>query len=123
MGGATSEQELIWSSGRSRAGMWIHNSTTHSSAAGKGRALPIASASRRLKELGLPVDEESRVHYPDVQIEYTDREGHTDCVNVEVATKDYRDRSIQVKAAAGFVIHGNGRGGTRVSRALGRSGS
>ena len=77
---------------------------------------------RAAEGLGLPVDDEGRVHYPDVHIEYTDREGCTDCVNVEVATKDYRNRSIQAKAAAGFVIHGKGRAGARVSRALGASG-
>lgn len=75
------------------------------------------------KELGLPVDENGKVHFPDAQIEYTDAEGRSDHVNVEVATRDYRNRSIQAKAAAGFVIHGNGRAGARVSKALGRSGS
>ena len=74
------------------------------------------------KEIGLPVDETGKVHYPDAQIEYTDPEGRTDHVNVEVATRDYRNRAIQAKAAAGFVIHGNGRAAGRVSKALGRSG-
>ena len=74
-------------------------------------------------DLGLPVDDNGKVHYPDVQIEYTDADGRTDHVNVEVATNDYRNRSIQAKAAAGFVIHGNGRGAARVSKAFGRSGS
>lgn len=77
---------------------------------------------RAAKELSLPVDEQGKVHYPDVQIEYIDRDGETDQVNVEVATKDYRNRSIQAKAAAGFVIHGNGRAGARVSKALGGGG-
>ena len=70
------------------------------------------------RNLGLPVDDNGKVHYPDVQIEYTDADGRTDHVHVEVATNDYRNRAIQAKAAAGFVIHGNGCGGARVSADL-----
>ena len=88
-----------------------------------GKAAADIERIQAAKQLGLPVDENGRVHYPDAQIEYTDAEDRTDQVNVEVATRDYRNRSIQAKAAAGFVIHGNGRAGARVSKALGRSGS
>jgi len=88
-----------------------------------GKAAADMERIQAAKEIGLPVDENGRVHYPDAQIEYTDAEGRTDHVNVEVATRDYRNRTIQAKAAAGFVIHANGRAGARVSNALGRSGS
>ena len=88
-----------------------------------GKAAADIERMQAAKELGLPVDENGKVHYPDAQIEYTDADARTDHVNVEVATKDYRNRAIQAKAAAGFVIHGNGRGGARVSKALGQSGS
>ena len=88
-----------------------------------GKAAADIERIQAAKELGLPVDQQGKVRYPDVQIEYTDADGRTDQVNVEVATNDYGNRSIQAKAAAGFVIHGNGRGGARVSKALGGSGS
>ena len=88
-----------------------------------GKAAADIERIQAAKEISLPVDENGKVHYPDAQIEYTDADGRTDHVNVEVATRDYRNRAIQAKAAAGFVIHGNGRAGARVSKALGRSGS
>ena len=88
-----------------------------------GKAAADIERMQAAQDLGLPVDQQGKVHYPDVQIEYTDVDGRTDHVHVEVATNDYRNRSIQAKAAAGFVIHGNGRGGARVSKAFGRSGS
>ena len=88
-----------------------------------GKAAADIERMQAAQDLGLSVDQQGKVHYPDVQIEYTDADGRTDHVNVEVATNDYRNRSIQAKAAAGFVIHGNGRGGARVSKAFGRSGS
>ena len=59
------------------------------------------------EELGLPI-EEGRVIYPDAQLEYTDAEGRTGRVNVEVASEHYRSGSIVSKAAAGFEMHGNG---------------
>ena len=88
-----------------------------------GKAAADIERMQAARDLGLPVDDNGKVHYPDVQIEYTDADGRTDHVNVEVATHDYRNRSIQAKAAAGFVIHGNGRAAARVSKAFGRSGS
>ena len=78
-----------------------------------GKAAADIERMQAAQDLGLPVDQQGKVHYPDVQIEYTDADGRTDHVNVEVATNDYRNRSIQAKAAAGFVIHGNGRGAAR----------
>ena len=80
-----------------------------------------ADATRRrvAEELGLPVDGQGRVLYPDAQIEYTDQHGRTGRVNVEVASQHYRDKSIVAKSAAGFAIHATGAAKARVLRALG----
>ena len=78
-----------------------------------GKAAADIERMQAARDLGLPVDDNGKVHYPDVQIEYTDVDGRTDHVNVEVATKDYRNRAIQAKAAAGFTIRGRGRGAAR----------
>ena len=88
-----------------------------------GKAAADIEQIQAAQDLGIPVDQQGKVHYPDVQIEYTDADGRTDHVNVEVAINDYRNRSIQAKAAAGFVIHGTARAAARVSKAFGRSGS
>ena len=60
-----------------------------------GKAAADIERMQAAQDLGLPVDDNGKVHYPDVQIEYTDADGRTDHVNVEVATNDYRNRSIQ----------------------------
>ncbi|MCY3707192.1 MAG: hypothetical protein OXH08_17090 [Gammaproteobacteria bacterium] len=59
-------------------------------------------------ELGLPVDDEGRVLYPDAQIEYEDEEGRTGRVNVEAVSGDYREPAVRAKAAAGFAMHASG---------------
>ena len=71
------------------------------------------------EELGLPIDAQGRVLYPDAQIEYVDSEGRSGRVNVEVASGHYRPGSVRAKAAAGFRMHANGPAGARVLRALG----
>ena len=70
-------------------------------------------------ELSLPIDEQGRVLYPDAQIEYTDAEGRSGRVNIEVASGHYRQGSVRAKAAAGFRMHANGPAAARVLRALG----
>ena len=70
--------------------------------------------------LGLSV-KDSRVEYPDAQLEYLDVEGRSGRVNVEVATEHYSAKSIAAKAAAGFAVHGsNGRAAARIARSLGQ---
>ena len=70
--------------------------------------------------LGLAV-KDSRVEYPDAQLEYLDVEGRSGRVNVEVATEHYSAKSIAAKAAAGFAVHGsNGRAAARIARSLGQ---
>ena len=84
-----------------------------------GRRAADAERHRVARELGLPIDAGGRVLYPDAQIEYTDAAGRTGRVNIEVASGNYRRRSIRAKAAAGFVIHANGRAAAKILRGLG----
>ena len=55
---------------------------------------------------------------PDAQLEYTDEDGRTSRVNIEVASGHYRASAIQTKACAEFVVHATGRSRARVLRAL-----
>ena len=75
------------------------------------------------KALGLPVDENGRVHYPDAQVEYSDEMGVSGRVNVEVTSGDYRGRNIQAKAAAGFSLHANGKAAARLTASALNSGA
>ena len=84
-----------------------------------GKQAADAERHRAARELGLPIDNKGRVLYPDAQIEYTDGAGRTGRVNIEVASGNYRRRSIRAKAAAGFVIHANGRAAAKILRGLG----
>ena len=59
--------------------------------------------------------------YPDAQLEYTDVNGRTGRVNIEVASAHYRDNDILAKSNAGFALHAAGAAKARVLRAL-RSG-
>lgn len=84
----------------------------------EGKEAADATRRRVAEELGLPVDEQGRVHFPDAQIEYTDQHGRTGRVNVEVASQNYRDKAIVAKSSAGFAIHATGSAKARVLRAL-----
>ena len=77
---------------------------------------------RAARELGLPIDAQGRVLYPDAQIEYTGPDGRSGRVNIEVASGHYRAASVRAKANAGFRLHASGAAGARVLRALGYSG-
>ena len=92
---------------------------SESARARDGRRAADAARHRAAGELGLPIDEQGRVLYPDAQIEYTDAEGRSGRVNIEVASGHYRQGSVRAKAAAGFRLHANGPAGARVLRALG----
>ena len=85
----------------------------------EGKAAADAERQRVAEELGLPVDEQARVLYPDAQLEYMDAEGGAGRVNIEVASGHYRDQSILAKSSAGFVLHATGAAKARVLRALG----
>ena len=92
---------------------------SESARAKDGRRAADAERHRVAQELGLPIDAQSRVLYPDAQIEYVDSEGRTGRVNIEVASGNYRAGSIRAKAAAGFVLHANGPTAARLLRSLG----
>ena len=93
---------------------------TETSRARGGKEAADAARFEAAEALGLPV-KDGRVEYPDAQLEYTDSEGRSGRVNVEVATEHYSAKSIAAKAAAGFAVHGsNGRAAARVARSLGQ---
>ena len=92
---------------------------SESARARDGRRAADAERHRVAGELGLPIDEQGRVLYPDAQIEYTDAEGRSGRVNVEVASGHYRQGSVRAKAAAGFRMHANGPAAARLLRPLG----
>ena len=92
---------------------------TETARARGGREAADAARFRKAEELGLPV-KDGHVEYPDAQLEYSDMEGRSGRVNVEVATEHYSPKSIAAKAAAGFAVHGsNGRAAARVAQAAG----
>ena len=95
---------------------------SESARAKDGRRAADAEWHRIARDLGLPVDDEGHVLYPDAQIEYTDADGRTGRVNIEVASGNYRERSVRAKAAAGFALHANGSAAARLLRSLGLGG-
>ena len=70
-------------------------------------------------DLGLPIDDEGRVLYPDAQIEYTEADGRTGRVNIEAVSGNYREPAVKAKAAAGFAMHANGPAAAALLRRLG----
>ena len=88
-----------------------------------GKRAADAERHRIARELGLPVDAEGRVLYPDAQIEYADAEGRTGRVNIEVVSGNYREPSVRAKAAAGFALHANGPAAAGLLRKLGLGGN
>ena len=92
---------------------------SESARAKDGRRAADAERHRVAEELGLAIDAQGRVLYPDAQIEYTDSEGRSGRVNIEVASGNYRARSIRAKVAAGFRMHANGSAAARLLRSLG----
>ena len=51
------------------------------------------------------VDQESRIHYPDAQLEFEREDGSRYAVGVEVTTDDYRSAAIGAKRDAGFSMY------------------
>ena len=85
-----------------------------------GKEAANAARFEAAEALGLPI-QDGQVKVPDAQLEYSDIEGRTGRVNVEIATEHYSVKSIGAKAAAGFAVHGsNGRAAARVARSLGQ---
>ena len=93
---------------------------TESARARGGKEEADAARFEAAEALGLPV-KDGRVEYPDAQLEYSDIEGRSGRVNVEIASGHYSVRSIGAKAAAGFAVHGsNERAAAKVARSLGK---
>jgi hypothetical protein len=68
------------------------------------------------REHGLPYFEE-QVHFPDLRIEYRDRDGREDHEDIEVTTEHYRGAHAASVARSGFSCYGGS------SRRIGRGGS
>ena len=84
-----------------------------------GKRAADAERHRIARELGLPIDDEGRVLYPDAQVEYTDADGRTGRVNIEAVSGNYREPAVRAKAAAGFALHANGPAAAGLLRKLG----
>ena len=84
-----------------------------------GKRAADAERRRIARELGLPVDDDGRVLYPDAQIEYADPDGRTGRVNIEAVSGNYREPALRAKAAAGFRLHANGPAAAGLLRRLG----
>jgi len=84
-----------------------------------GKRAADAERHRIAQELGLPLDGQGRVLYPDAQIEYTEADGRTGRVNLEAVSGNYREPAVKAKAAAGFAMHANGPAAAALLRRLG----
>jgi len=60
----------------------------------------------------------TRIHVPDVQLEYETRDGELERANLELVSENYRNEGIRGKAEAGFVIYARGGDTARIRRAL-----
>ncbi len=84
-----------------------------------GKRAADAERHRLARELGLPIDDDGKVLYPDAQIEYRDAEGRTGRVNVEAVSGNYRESPLRAKSAAGFRLHANGPAAEGLLRRIG----
>ena len=111
---------------RTRLGAELKSSVAQASESARkkdGRRAADAERRRTARELGLPVDDEGRVLYPDAQIEYADADGRTGRVNIEAVSGNYREPAVRAKAAAGFAMHANGPAAAGLLRRLGLGGT
>ena len=80
----------------------------------KARELPPLEYAQRQQEIadenGLKVVDGHLV-LPDLRIEYEDAQGEPHSVDLELATRNYRSAHIASKAAAGFKIYAQAKGG------------
>ena len=61
---------------------------------------------RVARELGLPIQPDGSVLYPDAQLEVSHGDGREPGrVNIEIATEHYRDSAVAAKAMAGFAVY------------------
>lgn len=59
---------------------------------------------------------DGKIQFPDLRIEYEDRDHTPNRVDVELVTDHYRGRQIAAKRAAGFKLYGDGYRGKRAER-------
>ena len=93
------------------------------------RTAVLAEIQAWAREHRLPYFDE-RVHFPDLRIEYEDRERYLEREDIEVVTGDYRGAHAAVAARSGFaryrgvggLVGGRGGGGERRRRAAWRRG-
>jgi hypothetical protein len=60
----------------------------------------------------------TRIHVPDVQLEYETRDGELERANLELVSENYRNEGIRGKAEAGFAIYARSGDTARIRRAL-----
>ncbi len=107
---------------RVRTGTELKSAVARTSEAARrkdGRWAADAARRRAARELGLPLDDNGHVLYPDAQIEYLDADGRAGRVNVEAVSGNYREPALRAKAAAGFALHANGPAAAGLLRSLG----
>lgn len=68
-------------------------------------------------EHGLTV-QGSRIHLPDIQVEYETRDGRIERENIELLSRNYREEGIRSKASAGFSVYARSGDTNRIRRAL-----
>ena len=108
--------------GRIRLGTELKSAVSRASESARRKDGKHAADAERLRaahELGLPVDAQDRVLYPDAQIEYESADGRTGRVNIEAVSGNYREPAVRAKAAAGFALHANGPAAAGLLRRLG----
>ena len=61
---------------------------------------------------------EGKIPVPDIRLEYENAELVLQRVDLELATREYRPRSLAEKAKAGFAIYGRAEDASRLRRIL-----
>ena len=87
-----------------------------------GKAAADLERRRAAQDLGLTIDDNGKVVYPDAQIEYESPDGLSGRANIEIISDSYRAGAVAAKAQAGFSLHGTkgGRGGRGIERHIDR---
>ena len=85
------------------------------------KGLPQEEQKRRLeafaRERTLAING-TKIHVPDVQLEYESRDGEVERANLELVSENYRNEGIRGKADSGFAIYARGEDAARIRRAL-----
>ena len=106
------------------AARFASSSTTKSSAISIGiwrcsaRRKTISTARRKSPKNTALQMVGARIPVPDMRLEYEDAEHLLQRVDLELATREYRPRSLAEKAKAGFAIYGRAEDASRLRRIL-----